>query len=992
MENVIYMDELKYVPYHKTGFKILRKSQLENMFPSYEMILERIENHRKSLEKMGRGYEKFDSQFNLMYDNVFSILGKRGSGKTSAVFTIKSLLQSKKKYDLILPIVMPEVIPRECSMIGWVLSLLEQTVEELENKMKELAGNGTGFEDCMCSPRKGLRSEYNNIKELCYSQFYNVDSTESLWNVIVNTEKKTQNSFDFSKSLAKFWNSLKHALCKVHGLTKGEEPLIYIFFDDVDLLPDRVMDLFFTIIKYLSHPNLVVFVTADEELLYDVIENEMNERLGKYKEVSVYGLASVGSWPYRFDRPENMEARMKLRHKLQLMKEMPKLYGDKILPPSSRFYLETFDTSSKGTFIERYDEDGSGITLEKFMRSQIKDYLAENKLDVKKDNFLIYKSKFINTYFDFWGETSRQLANECLIVEDFFTRLKTIREKVVNRYDMKKSYLHELFYAIHYFVYNTLNAYGNLGMSSSELKNMVNKMVLYRPDSWGIYMDYQYLKERVQERLDSDEEGNVENIIKENMIFFILMFFVENILLLEAKCGNISDRYRRKSIHGQAELVEILDNITQGNASLVCRNAMNMNAFLYVYGYILERPEILINFKLLKPDEARRYFDALPDDAGDMQRPLEIHIRENPFWFETMVKTLFLINENIYSIRRKTLPYYNIVSQINRYDPFFVKMMMDFRAGFMKVAIHNALDEERGTAIDRLEGELRNVIIKQRQVGKKMDITSIIDAKSTFNLDKLEKSIKSFCKRSRIKYKEEFPFVYLLSKKAYSGIFYDFLDITEAMKAVEFTKTLERICEKLKEELVTLGLNFSYYRVTDEHKFLTALDQTNLKIDIVEDWGTGERKGLYVNTARMAVILKRLLQGRFEAEYENYSKMDSWEDESEDRKNQAFVQLTSSLEIALFGQEDQQKGIEFLALYGALSYVNRLYLRAYLIDASQNNTLVDRHHMPYKTLYNELISILRKNRADYITIMSRQYIEDGVTEYYDALMRNEEHG
>ena len=605
--NNTYLDELKYVPYHKMGFKILWESQLENMFPSYAVILQKIEMHRRNLEKMGNGFERFDSQFNLMYDNVFSILGKRGSGKTSAVFTIKSMLQHKNEYDIVLPVVMPEVIPKECSMIGWVLSLLEQTVDTLEKQINEQQKYENYFEDCSYSPRKTLRREYDEIKELCYSQFYNVESTDSLANVISNSEQKTQNSFDFSKGIAHFWNSLKHAIGKVAGFSDNcpkREPLIYIFFDDVDLMPERVMDLFFTIIKYLSHPNIIVFVTADEELLYDVIENEMNERLGKYREVFTYGLASnVGSY-LRYEMPENREARIKLGHKLQVMKEMPKLYGDKILPPSSRFYLETYDScSKKSTFIERCNEDGAKITLKDFMLQQMEHYLKENGLDVKKDNFLLYQGEFVNTYFNFWGETSRQLANECLIMEEFFNSLERCRMRMHDEKNKNELYLRELFHAVYYFVYNTLNAYGDLGMNSSELKDMVNQIVLYRPESWGIYIDYSYLKHRtdIQLGIELDFENiaeiDMEKTMKENSLLFTLLFFVENILYLEGKAHNLPKKYRRTLIHGQSELVEIFDFITQDNISLMCRNSENMNAFLRMYGDILERPEIIRNFK-----------------------------------------------------------------------------------------------------------------------------------------------------------------------------------------------------------------------------------------------------------------------------------------------------------------------------------------------------------------------------------------------------------
>ena len=130
-----YKEDLKFVPHHKMGIKLLDKRQLENVFPNYESLFRRIDEHRKNLKVLSNNRLPKDSQYNLMYDNIYSILGKRGAGKTSAVFTIKKLLQNKNNCDIVLPIIMPEMIPQECNMIGWILALLEEKVLELEKEL-----------------------------------------------------------------------------------------------------------------------------------------------------------------------------------------------------------------------------------------------------------------------------------------------------------------------------------------------------------------------------------------------------------------------------------------------------------------------------------------------------------------------------------------------------------------------------------------------------------------------------------------------------------------------------------------------------------------------------------------------------------------------------------------------------------------------------------------------------------------------------------------
>lgn len=129
-----YQKNLAAVPHHKMGIKILDIQQLENLFPDYKSLLRRIEEHRDQIKLLNKSDKKIDSQYNLMYDNIFSIMGKRGSGKTSVALTLKQLFQEEEN-NIVLPIVMPEIIPSECSMIGWILSLLEEIVKQLDSKI-----------------------------------------------------------------------------------------------------------------------------------------------------------------------------------------------------------------------------------------------------------------------------------------------------------------------------------------------------------------------------------------------------------------------------------------------------------------------------------------------------------------------------------------------------------------------------------------------------------------------------------------------------------------------------------------------------------------------------------------------------------------------------------------------------------------------------------------------------------------------------------------
>lgn len=50
-----------------------------------------------------------------------------------------------------------------------------------------------------------------------------------------------------------------------------------MIFDDVDLAPNRILEIFNTTVKYLSYPNIIVIVTAEEKLLNQVVEKYLRE-------------------------------------------------------------------------------------------------------------------------------------------------------------------------------------------------------------------------------------------------------------------------------------------------------------------------------------------------------------------------------------------------------------------------------------------------------------------------------------------------------------------------------------------------------------------------------------------------------------------------------------------------------------------------------------------------------------------------------------------
>ena len=186
-----------------------------------------------------------------------------------------------------------------------------------------------------------------------------------------------------------------------------------------------------TIIKYLAHPNLIVIITAEEGLFYEVVSNQLCNDLNT-----------------------------------SIMKKTAQLYVDKVMPPSSRFYLERFDDCrKKRSFIQTVETSDNKIqdeTLEDFLRKQVNEYIqvrVSKKSYKEYDNFLYYegeKEQFLQTYFLFWGNTSRQLVNESLIVSDLISGLKNAYEKVREDKINEKQYEEQVYERIHGFIKSSI--------------------------------------------------------------------------------------------------------------------------------------------------------------------------------------------------------------------------------------------------------------------------------------------------------------------------------------------------------------------------------------------------------------------------------------------------------------------------------------------------------------------------------------------------------
>lgn len=968
-----YKEAVYFSPQYKMGVKVLDETQMENIFPSYGNLVNRIEEHRGYVGVYGSNQSSLDEQYNLMFDNVFSIMGKRGSGKTSVVYTLKKILEEKKDTDVVLPIVMSELIPESAEIIGWILSLLENTVQDINSRLENGRCREGLFKDCMVKSGTSLKEKYNEIKELCFSRSYVGASEESFSRIVANSERKTQNSFDFTHSLSVFWADLREGICRANHLEDKEEPLIYIIFDDVDLAPEKVWELLSTIVKYLSHPNVVVLVTADEEMLYEVVKNIL------------------------YNKVKNGDITQELKASPSWFKEMAKLYVDKILPPSTRYYIENFESCGrKASFVAQLEFDKNGdikrqIRLKKFLEEQVEDYLKFIESKNTDDNFLHYHNKFLEVYLLYWGDTSRQLGNECLITEQLMGNLKALCRKYESEKRQKNriDFFDELYHIVYYFVFSTLSANSNAVLMSQEIKKLTDELVLFQPDDWGIYINYRYIQDRFNYMFKSgiEEENPEEPIqeggrefrllryVKESIMLYLLLFFVENLLIETEEWFDSTYEKRRKRVHGRHNLVGMLDTITHQDYSLVRYRveSVRMQEFLYEYGKILENPELLNHFDMMSESRVRKYFDSLPEEIDADQDPY-YYCTNNPNWFRTITKASYLKRMGIYGVTKIMLVGAGMdrIRKIHdRGIEFLDREEIDLMCSYLE-NIKPLMPDERPKKITYEEAcgakvlerdwkmcstimELKNCV--EESIGKNENVFGSMQAYAAL-----------LCNAEREKYQR----------------------LLDSVNEVGISSGINSVTS----EIMNLLNGFAWYRIRDKRIYDDCIHEIETLAGI---WCNGREVKIgestlldveYANSLLRTVMVKSL------SDDGNY-----WYGRRE-QLNSCYVRLKGQLELALLEEEDKTNALCLILLKELRMYMKCVELSDFFRKQHEQGVNINypgRKNMPYDKFYAHIMQMSGKSteskqdrkteaNAIYIKELITGYIREGVRQYISSLL------
>ena len=708
---IMCMEErnIRDVASRKIGIKLLDQHQIRSCLPDFTMLIKSIELQRKRREQiLSQEQKPFTTQFHLMHDNIFGIFGGRGSGKTSILFSLYEILLERSRKnksdvhtDIVLPIISPELISENCSLLAWVLAMFEDTIDNMDHQLqrrpdllRELNQQYRSKPECNSHFEPSfLRQEYDNLLRECgsirvFKEMYRYEYED----MVSLQAAHSQRQYKLMNRLCAFWACLADVQ---HRLT-GYKPLIFIMFDDIDLAPERSMELLMSAYKFFSSPHVVIILTAAQKTLRQVLTYRMYEKVVGSDFASLIQGSEIQGFhqdiwhdSYHMDRAS--EAAIE--------------YLNKVIPQSSRFELNRFESYEKkqnfrypiDTAIEKYDPElQQSIPLGYFVLRCIQ----ECGLLLNKVNFVADREKpdsdIAREYYLLFGDKNRYITNACLGILNACEQLK---EKI-NIAEYKKQhkqesiakpdigYVQEIYYILRHLLTILITANTR---NLEDCSTWVNELFLFRYGDHYLFVNYEFLlqqykmllhelEESVGRELAAARQGMPEEAyaaryrdclherrqeLKQKIsALFIMLVFIEHLTAVLAPYfyDALGQSGRTRKIHGVKQFLEFL-NMNQLNTSGTTQltlfpNINSMDEALHLYGILLERAEF-DDFSISNPEQVAAYFFYLHSRnelmellnpsplGGQSDSGLIRTYRSNPAWLHSICSMLYMTQSGI---------------------------------------------------------------------------------------------------------------------------------------------------------------------------------------------------------------------------------------------------------------------------------------------------------------------------------------------------------
>ncbi|NFC02725.1 hypothetical protein EXM90_14480, partial [Clostridium botulinum] len=391
----------------KIGARVLDKSDLEALLPTYGNIFEQIDKFRDKAKELND--KKSDEK--KEYNNIFSILGGRGTGKTSVLLTVKKQIENDDVYgyDIVLPLIVPDDMGENSDTLGWIITYISKQVEEVNNGYIEHLRereNRKKKEDlfekyCIKKEEVPLKKYLKKLQESYY--FRKPAYYEILIKEYIGKREyigDTKEALEADQNLIKNFLLCIEELIKVKRELNGQrEPLIYFFFDDVDISAKRGFEVLISIMRYLNHPNVVIFISGDYNVFLETVTLQFLKNEDLLKKDLMGKSFILNSEDVNKIKLDNFDSTA-----LELRKNRSYDFLKKIMPPAFRYEMPLLSNKQKCEFKYTKGNNSESETLLKLIEDNF------FKSD-KSDEFIKYNENILYDYFEIFDDTPRGLIN-----------------------------------------------------------------------------------------------------------------------------------------------------------------------------------------------------------------------------------------------------------------------------------------------------------------------------------------------------------------------------------------------------------------------------------------------------------------------------------------------------------------------------------------------------------------------------------------------------
>lgn len=343
--------------YKKIGARILSEREVSMILPTYSKLQSQITEIRDASSVKQIDYDTNQKNSSDQRTNNISILGARGSGKTSVLKTFIHFLSSEdykaqKKKNIILPMVIPENMSDSMNLMATVLGLFKTEVDGIvKTKNRE-------SEECWNEGPSDIERLYKNlVKKYCYIQNEYRQVIIGQYTTENDYVKRSSVIFNSDIEFINCFNEFVEQLLREEKYT--DDALIFLFIDDIDLSTNRCTDVVKTLLSYLSHYRIVTFLSGDldtfeEALTMDFVRQEKMMRADMLNSVYI----------------NSQNGKTMLKRKQALTYE----YLKKVIPPVYRHTIKKWELANRGNYIAVNEPGENGATLKELFSETLKKF------------------------------------------------------------------------------------------------------------------------------------------------------------------------------------------------------------------------------------------------------------------------------------------------------------------------------------------------------------------------------------------------------------------------------------------------------------------------------------------------------------------------------------------------------------------------------------------------------------------------------------------